>query len=138
MGDGIEQTVSTVIGTSYTLTFGVSSEDGTDPPEDLNVLINGATLNTYTLASTFDPFTGPWVTETQDFTATSISTVLAFTVTPTMGTGNADLGNNDPLLDGIALNVSGTASVPEPSAGWMIAGGLAIATLLRRPARDPG
>jgi MYXO-CTERM domain-containing protein len=131
-GDGIEQTVSTLIGTTYTLSFGLSSEDGTDPPEDLNVLIDGSTLHTYTLVSTFDPFTGPWVTETLDFTATSASTTVAFTVDATEGMGNADLGNNDPLLAEITLNPSATSSVPEPSAGWIIAAGFGAIALWRR------
>lgn len=141
VGDGIEQTVSTVIGASYTLSFGLSSEDGTDPAENLNVLLNGTTLHTYTLVSTFVPFAGPWMTETLNFTATSSSTTVAFTVTPTMGSGNADLGNNDPLLDGITLNPAGHSAVPEPSEAWLIAAGLAIGFLWRaaraRAARQP-
>lgn len=129
VGDGIEQTVSTVTGTSYALTFGLSSEGGTDPPEDLNVLINGTTLHTYTLVSSFVPYTGPWMTEMLDFTATSPSTTLAFTVMPTVDTF---LGNNDPLLDGITLNASSpSSSVPEPAAGCLIAAGLTAVMLLR-------
>lgn len=125
-GDGIQQTVSTTAGTTYTLSFGLSSEDGSDPAEILNVLINGVGVQSYTLISTFVPFTGPWVTETLSFTAASSSTTIAFTVTSSVaGSGNADLGNNDPLLDGITLNPP-SGGVPEPATWSIVAAGIAV------------
>jgi len=136
-GDGIEQTVATTAGTAYTFTFGLSSESGDDPPEVLNILINGVEATSYTVVSTSVPFTHPWATETFDFTAASASTTIAFTVTSSIpDSGNADLGNNDPLLAGVVLNAV-SVSTPEP-AGWSIAAlGIGMVAFRRRLVRAP-
>jgi hypothetical protein len=112
-GDGIEQTVTTSVGTIYKLSFGLSNEN--DPgwgPEFLNVLVNGTEIQSYamTLNSSFFSFELPWVTEMLNFTATSPSSVIAFTVTGT------NLGGQDPLIAGVHLepNPTSPSTVPEP------------------------
>ena len=135
-GDGIQQTVPTTSGLLYTLSFGLSSEGGSDPPEILNVLINGSVLNSYTLVASGDPFTGPWVPEALNFTASSSSTVVAFTVTSSVaGSGNTWLGNNDPLLDGITLNAPSSGGAPEPATGGFVAAGIATMAVRKMRAR---
>jgi hypothetical protein len=112
-GDGIEQTVTTSVGTIYKLSFGLSNENAPGfGPEFLNVLVNGTEIQSYamTLNSSFPSFELPWVTEMLDFTATSPSSVIAFTVTGT------NPGGQDPLIAGVDLEANSTSpsTVPEP------------------------
>jgi hypothetical protein len=120
-GDGIEQTVTTGVGTLYTLTFGLSSENAANDAEFLNVLINGTLIQSFAV-----PFvngdaqlTAPFSTQSLTYTATSTSSIIEFTVT------GATLGNNDPMIDGISFSTA-SASVPEPATWFGCAIGLAL------------
>ena len=128
-GDGIEQTVSTVAGQSYALTFGLSSEN-VSGDELADVLINGSLAQQYTVGvdGSYGELAKPFTTYTIDFVAASSSTTIAFT-TDAM---SSSFGNNDPMIDGVSL--TGGGGVPEP-ASWalMLSGcGLAGAAMRRR------
>jgi hypothetical protein len=122
--DGIEQTVTTSVGSVYTLVFGLTSENGSGN-ENLNVLVNGSLIQTYALTvnGSYGNLAAPFVTETLSFTASSTSSTILFTVT------GAVLGNNDPMIDGISLNLAGNSSVPEPATWFTCLAGLALSAL---------
>ncbi len=125
-GDGIEQTVATVAGQAYTLTFGLSGENGSGVElADVNI---GGKLTQYTL--TVDgsgPFKMPFATDTISYVATGPTTTIAFTV----DAASPAFGNNDPLIDGVIFSPTG---VPEPTTwAMMLAGfGMAGAAIRRR------
>jgi hypothetical protein len=131
-GDGIEQTVATSIGTQYTLSLGVSNENYSGwGPEFLTILVNGTSIGSYAMAynSSYGGFELPWVTDVLDFTASSSSSTIAFTVT------GADLGGQDPLIAGIDLevaNANGNSPVPEPATISFFGLGLAALPFARR------
>jgi hypothetical protein len=134
VGDGIEQTVTTTPGTSYRLTFGLTSESGPGAgPSQLEVLI-GSVSTFYDLVSGDIPLGVAFTTHTIDYIAAGASTTIQF-----IETANASGGNNDPMIDGVIFEVPGSGGgggVPEPGA-WtlMIAGfGLAGAALRGRSA----
>jgi hypothetical protein len=123
-GDGIEQTVTTAVGTNYTLTFGLSGENAANNTEFLNVLVNGVLAQSFTVLfnGAFGSAQKPFVTQTLNFTASAASSTILFTVTgPT-------LGNNDPLIDGISLDVT-AAGVPEPATWFTVLAGLGVGAL---------
>jgi hypothetical protein len=128
VGDGIEQTVATAAGSSYTLTFGLASENAVAPPNGtttLTVSVAGAPTH-YVLAvnTSFGELAEPWTTETIHFTASSSSTLVSF-----VETVNNDAGNNDPIIAGVDLVGSRGASAPEASTWAMMVlgfGGLAF------------
>ena len=87
-GDGIEQSVATVAGQEYELTFGLTGENG-EGAEIADVSI-GSSLTQYTLGidPTYGVFDAPFVTETIDYTATAALTKIAFTTdaaSPSLG-----------------------------------------------------
>jgi hypothetical protein len=128
-GDGIEQTVTTSIGTQYTLSLGVSNENGAyGGPEFLTILVNGTAIQSYPVAynSSYGDFQLPWVTDVLNFTATTSSSTIAFTVTGT------NLGDQDPLIDGIDLEASSTSGVPEPSTWFTALAAVGMIALLSR------
>jgi hypothetical protein len=127
-GDGIEQTVTTAIGTQYTLTFGLSGENAANSTESLNVLINGSLVQSFSVVynGAYNSFQDPFVTQTLNYTATSTSSTILFTVT------GASLGSNDPLIDGISFNASTNATTPEPATWLTGLLGLGVAALRYR------
>lgn len=130
-GDGIEQTVATSIGTTYTLSLGVSNENvlGTGP-EFLDILVNGTSIGSYEMVqnSAYGELALPWVTDVLNFTATSSSSTIAFTVTGT------SLGDQDPLIAGIDLETASNPNptVPEPATISLFGLGLAALPFARR------
>lgn len=121
VGDGISQTVATIVGQTYTLQFGLSSEDVTGMSE-LQVLIGGqSTL--FSLGSTGTYFLKGFATQSISYVATSGLTTISF-----IETLNTSGGNNDPLIDGVSFS----GSVPE-AATWamMVCGFAAIGGSLR-------
>lgn len=107
IGDGLTQNVATTIGKTYTLTFGVSSEDVAGTSE-LNVLIGGqSTLFSFTSGGTY--FLKGFTTQSINYVATSALTAISF-----IETANSSGGNNDPLIDGVKFE---TSAAPE-TATW--------------------
>jgi MYXO-CTERM domain-containing protein len=97
--DTISQTLTTVIGQTYTISFWVAS----DQPNFLNVTFGGSTLFNGTA-----PAIGDYVQFAFDSTAASTSTVLAFS-------GQRTAGGIE-VLDDVSVSASG---VPEP-ATWLL------------------
>ena len=126
VGDGISQTVATTIGHTYTLTFGLSSEDVAGMSE-LAVIIGGqSTLFDLDSGGTY--FLKGFKTQSISYVATGAFTTISF-----IETINTSGGNNDPLIDRVVFD---SGAVPEP-ASWalMLAGFGAIGTGLRRRPR---
>jgi hypothetical protein len=117
-GDGIEQTVSTVAGQHYTLTFGLVGENN-GGTEIADVMI-GSMLTQYTLTtnSSFGELAAPFTTYSISYVATGSSTTIAFTT----DAASPSFGNNDPMIDGISFVGS---SIPEPSTWAMMLVGFA-------------
>ncbi|HML18251.1 MAG TPA: PEP-CTERM sorting domain-containing protein [Bryobacteraceae bacterium] len=135
-GDGIEQTVTTVIGTEYSLTLGVSNENVSGSgPEYLDILVNGTSIGEFLMVPNFSygELALPWTTEEVYFTATSTSSTIAFTVQ------GSSLGDQDPLIAGIDLEVaSGVdvgSGVPEPATWFTCLAGLGIVAARYRKSR---
>ena len=132
-GDGIEQTVATNIGTSYTLQFGLSGEN-VSGAAILNVLINGTLQQSFAVPQSFGlgAFRNPFVTQSLTYTADSLASTIRFTVT------GGPLGNNDPLIDAVSFDVSpaqGPQPVPEPATWLAVLTGLLASKrrFFRRP-----
>jgi 3D (Asp-Asp-Asp) domain-containing protein len=104
IGDGIEQTVATVPGTAYTLTFGLSGENTGVSTETLTVTVGSHATNFPLTPTGTGLFTRPFTTETIKYSATANSTTISFVTTAaTNGTGA-----NDPLIDGVVFSATGT------------------------------
>lgn len=117
-GDGIEQSVATTIGQSYSVTFGLTGENSSGV-EIADVSITGAPLTQYTLDTdtSYASFQDPFKTETIGFTATSALTTIAFTT----DANSPSFGNNDPLIDGVQLTTATTSVGAVPEIGtWMM------------------
>ncbi len=123
--------MATSIGTTYTLSLGVSNENvlGTGP-EFLDILVNGTSIGSYEMVqnSAYGELALPWVTDVLNFTATSSSSTIAFTVTGT------SLGDQDPLIAGIDLETASNPNptVPEPATISLFGLGLAALPFARR------
>ena len=126
VGDGIEQAVATAVGSTYTLTFGLSSENNINAGR-LDVYI-GSLLTSFDLTqdTRYGVLAKPFVTQTINYTATGNSTLIRFLI------GATSNGNNDPMIDGVSF-VATSAGVPEP-ATWalMILGFGAVGGAMRR------
>jgi hypothetical protein len=114
--DGITQSVATVTGASYQLTFGLSGENGPGGITTLAVTIGSQTTDfTITSDSSFF-FNKPFATMTINYVATSADTAISF-----IETASNDGGNNDALIDGVSFQgPSVTSAVPEPSTWAMM------------------
>ncbi len=134
IGWGISQTVATIIGNTYRLTFGYSDENGPGLETVLGVSIGGD-LTPFTLTATDAGFFArQFATATIDYVATAAFTPISFTLLATNETGL--VGNNDPMIDGVSFEQVAEANpgaVPEP-ASWamMIVGFGATGAALRR------
>jgi hypothetical protein len=116
--NGVEQTVSTIAGTAYRLTFWVGNQDSAfapyTSPSIITLLVNGTTINNYTNSANSSGNVN-WAPFTFDFTAAGSSTTIRFT--------NATPSDNYAGLDNVSLVDVG--SVPEPSTlALVLAGGL--------------
>jgi choice-of-anchor C domain-containing protein len=125
----ISQTIDTVIGQTYTLSFDMSGNP--DNGSDLRLILadtGGApTTFAYDLdVSSNSRGTMNWMPQSLNFTATGASTVITFA----SGNSNCCFG---PAIDNVAI----ADAVPEPSS-WalMLTGFLGMGTVLRR-SRQP-
>lgn len=135
-GDGIGQTVNTVAGQKYTLTFGLSMEN-VSGTETADVMI-GNQLNQYTLVpnglhNAFEELDAPFLTKTISYFATGSTTTIAFTT----DANSLSFGNDDPMIDGVTF--SSASAVPEPATWTMLLIGFgAVGRMLRSRRRTPG
>ena len=118
-GDGIQQAIATVIGTSYILKFGLSSENSAGTSV-LQLYFNNVLSNTYTQGiDGTGLFKKPFTLQTFSFTATSALTTIKFLEGVGSAGGN---GSNDPLIDGVSFR-GAAGAVPEPATwGLMVLG----------------
>ncbi len=119
--EGVIQTVTTVPGTNYVLTFDIGNTTGGSifgtTSADV-VKINGVSAGTFT-NSTVAATSLNWQQFTVNFTATGASTTIEF--------DNHDGGSdNSNGLDLVDLEVGGTGSVPEPASLVLVGTALAI------------
>ncbi len=127
---GVQQTIATVIGSTYSLSFWVGNI--VDPngifgtTSTVAVLVNGTALASATNTGAGSP-TQAWQQFTRSFTATSTLTTLTFL----NGDPSNDTSNG---LDNIVL-LGPTSTVPEPSAVGLLAIGLVGAAAQRRRMR---
>ena len=121
--EGVEQTISTISGTNYTLTFWVGNVDnpgnglGTTSTVNVNLGgLNGTLLDSVTNSST-NSTTLTWQMFTTSFTAAGSTTTLDFL--------NGDPSNdNINGLDNIVVNA--TSAVPEPSSVALLGSALGV------------
>lgn len=129
VGEGLGQTFATTTGATYQLSFGLSAENVPGSSiETLRVSAGTGSMD-YVLTPNGDPvFSRAFTTEGFSFVATSASTTLSFILQASSGPA----GNNDPLFDGVVVNLV-SAPVPEPhSWALMLAGTMGLAFALRR------
>ncbi len=128
-GDGIEQTIATLVGTSYVLTFGLSDENAFGTTT-LQVNAGPSTASyTQTANGSFGLLQYPWTTETVGFTATSTLTLISFVES----SATLSNGSNDPLIAGVDVEVGTSATnVPEPPTVALLGLGLAGLCVARR------
>jgi len=107
----LSQSLNTVAGKNYTLTFDLSRNPGDSSA--LYVSLGGAAAHSYTGTSTVTPYT-------LNFTATSAATVLKFE--------SAASGYSGAVID----NVSVMAAVPEPETYGMLLAGLGLIGFMAR------
>ena len=130
MSSGVTQSVATVAGDDYRLTFYVGSSNALPFffPATVDLSINGGARSSY-----FNPATPnnmlDWKLFTVDFTAAFATTNLAFL--------NGDVPSNfETPLDNVQLtDITGTSVVPEPSSGaivWLGGIGLAFGVFVRK------
>lgn len=130
-GDGIEQTIATNPGQTYTLRYGLTGEN-VSGVELSDVLINGALAQqeTLTVNSSYGELAAPFSTYTLTFTATGASTTIAFVT----DANSPSFGNNDPMIDGISVDVGG---VPEPASWALMLTGFGLAGAMVRSRKAP-
>ena len=127
IGDGIGQSFATVLGQTYTVTFGLSAEN-LSGDETLTVTAGSASVDYLLVVDGTGLFKRAFTTETFDFTATSAMTSLSFVHTAGQG------GFNDPMIDGVSVELS-TAAIPEPETYALMLGGLGLLAFARKRAK---
>ena len=120
IGDGIAQTVATVSGSNYVLTFGYSGENTNGVTTVLDVLI-GSQLSQFTiLGNSSGVFQKPFTTVSLNYLATGLFTTIAFTIS-----SSSQIGFNDPLVDGASFALA-QPGIPEPASWALMIGGFGL------------
>jgi hypothetical protein len=115
-GDGITQSVATVVGAAYQLTFGLSGENGEGGITTLAVTVGSQTTDFTITSDASGFFHMPLALTTINYVATSADTAISF-----IETASNDGGNNDALIDGVSFQGPSVASaVPETSTWAMM------------------
>jgi hypothetical protein len=123
----LSQTLDTVIGQQYTLSFALGEEQ-TTRPSPASVLVNfGSLTQAFDLGSTVG-----YAVFDVSYTATSTSTLLRFSD----NTPNTQGIAHSPFLDAVSVT-SSTSAVPEPDGLMLLATG-ALGLLVRGRRRIQG
>ncbi len=121
VNDGIMQTISTVAGQTYRLTFGYTGENTPGVVTVLGVTA-GTLVNQYTIVGTGLPvFQEPFKTTFFDFVATGATTDIKFQIF-----SSTQIGYNDPLIDKVIVEAVQRGGVPEPAAWAMMLAGFGL------------
>jgi hypothetical protein len=117
----VEQSIPTIIGTEYTLTFHVGAANTFgETLQTAKLYLDGTDVGDYSVLPLSGPGTGVvWDTFTYSFFATSDSTEIGFG--GSSGSGNLTWT----MLDNVSL-----VAVPEPASGLL--GALGLGMMLRR------
>ena len=120
VGEGLGQTFATVVGARYKLSFGYSGENVPNSAVETLRVSAGDSSRDYVLTPNGDPvFTRAMTSESFDFMATGSTTTLSFILQAIVGSP----GNNDPMFDGVMVELI-SAPVPEPETYALMAVGL--------------
>lgn len=121
VNDGIMQTIATVAGQTYRLTFGYTGENTPGVQTVLGVTA-GSVVNQYTIVGTnLPPFQEPFKTTSFDFVASGPTTDIKFQIF-----GSTLIGYNDPLIDKVIVEAVQRGGVPEPAAWAMMLAGFGL------------
>ncbi len=123
-GAGVTQTIATVAGTSYTLSFDIGNSVNYNYGSNDSLLVSAGDLSQI-VGTTQNASASSWDHVSLSFIAQGSSTDVAFT------------GQDAVWYIGLD-NVEVTAAVPEPQAYAMLLGGLALAGLMARRRRASG
>lgn len=121
VNDGIMQTINTVAGQTYRLTFGYSGENTAGVSTVLGVTA-GSVVNQYSLlGNNAGLFKDPFKTTYFDFVAAGATTDVKFQIF-----SSSQFGYNDPLIDAVSVEAIKRGGVPEPAAWAMMLAGFGL------------
>ena len=107
------------------MTFGLSAENQSGT-ETQTAAAGGVSVGYVLTPDGSGTFQRPFVTQSFEFVASSVSTTLSFIHTAGQG------GANDPMIDGVSVELSAQA-IPEPETyALMLAGLGALGVVVRR------